>query len=258
MSLRLKDYKDYKSFLKDFYHQKLESNSGFSFTVWARSIGISSPSTLSMIVNGSRHPGPKLCKKLEQYFDFNEDESEFFKSLILLQKTKSTPHLTIHLKQNSSNNNDTNHVELATFVIRETLNNVSTKAPVDYIRNSLNIEMSDEDIQKRINFLLEKKLLEKENITYKAKSNIYEELLTSKESIYNFHKSTLDNSKKAFNRTKIEERSFNTSILKIKNNDLEKAKELIKEFQHKMTDLLDTEEESDSTHILHISFHPFQ
>ena len=43
----LKNYRDYKLYLKDVYKTKSEKHTRFSFAVWANSLGISSPSLLS-------------------------------------------------------------------------------------------------------------------------------------------------------------------------------------------------------------------
>ena len=99
----LKNYRDYKLYLKDVYKTKSEKHTRFSFAVWAKSLGISSPSLLSMVINGNRHPSKKLAERLSVYLNHSVEESEYFRGLIELNKASLNPHLSVNLNTNLLN-----------------------------------------------------------------------------------------------------------------------------------------------------------
>lgn len=72
------DYIDYKKFLVDSFVKKRARNNHFSLGVWSKTLSLDSSSTLSKILNGKRHPGPLVAKKLSLYYNHNKDEEFFF------------------------------------------------------------------------------------------------------------------------------------------------------------------------------------
>lgn len=99
----VKNYRDYKQYLKDVYAAKIEINPRFSFAVWAKSIGISSPSLLSMVINGTRHPSKKLAQKLSIYLNHTPEQTHHFQGIIDLHKASLNPYLSVDLKGKSTN-----------------------------------------------------------------------------------------------------------------------------------------------------------
>src|SRR5688500_2384189 len=91
MELQIFDYVDYRNFLRDYYRKQKQSRKGFGFASWARKIGLRSPSGLIMIVNGQRHPGPKLLCGLTGSLNLSSSESNYFRNLVALAKSKDNP-----------------------------------------------------------------------------------------------------------------------------------------------------------------------
>ena len=51
----VRDYSNYRSFLRDFFESKKEINNSYSYRVFARKAEISSPSHLHTIIEGKRN-----------------------------------------------------------------------------------------------------------------------------------------------------------------------------------------------------------
>jgi uncharacterized protein (TIGR02147 family) len=255
----LSDYTNYKLYLKDFYNQKVEAKHGFSFSVWANSLGIASPSTLSMVINGTRHPSKSLVEKLSRNLSFTPEQTEYFIGLIQLHKSKENPHLTVHLKtQDLPNTGSENFLAISTFVIRELLNNMTLENPIQFIKENLKYKLTTEQITEKYNFLINKSLIKIVDHHHKAVGNIFEEVIASKDGVNNFHKSTMKTISDAFEVCTIEERAFHTSILSVNKNKIQEAKELLKEFQHKMTELLEDGDDTsgDEIYLLNMNLLP--
>jgi uncharacterized protein (TIGR02147 family) len=236
----ISNYTNYKLFLKDYYNLKVETKHGFSFSVWAKSLGIASPSTLSMVINGSRHPSKSLVKKLSCNLKLNSEQTEYFNGLIQLHKSRENPHLTVHLKTQESTVTDSdNFLAISTFVIRELLNNKNLDDPIQFIKENLKYKLTTKQITEKYKFLINKSLIKIDGAHHQATGNIFEEVIANKDGVNNFHKSTMKTISDAFEVCEIEERAFHTSILSVNKDKVQEAKELLKEFQHRMTELLE-------------------
>src|SRR5688572_29633530 len=83
--MAIHDYLDYRDFLRDYVKGKRVANPQWSFAVWARQLGLKSPSTLIMIVNGQRHPSSKLAQTLAAQLKLNTNDTRYFLDLVKLQ-----------------------------------------------------------------------------------------------------------------------------------------------------------------------------
>lgn len=252
------NYSNYKEYLKDIYQEKSHVQHGFSFSVWAKSINISSPSTLSMVVNGKRHPSKALTQKLSDYLELDENEKSFFEGLIQLQKSKvNSPHLTIHLNENKKEIQSDKFYDISTFIIRELLNNKVIGDPVTYISEHLSSKLPKDEIESKLLFLIGKGLLKVEGNLYTSCGNIFEQISSSKEGIIGFHESAMKSSTAALEKVNFNQRAFHSSILSVKKEKLLKAKEMIQDFQHQMTEFLEDETQAgDQVMILNLNLYP--
>ncbi|MGK5089741.1 TIGR02147 family protein [Bdellovibrionota bacterium FG-2] len=72
------EYGDYRTYLKDRFESEKKRRKHWSYGVWAKELGLQSSSTLIMILNGDRNPGPKLIQQLARYLKLNNTESAHF------------------------------------------------------------------------------------------------------------------------------------------------------------------------------------
>lgn len=80
------NYTDYRSYLRDHMKAVKSRNPRFSFQAWARRMGLRSQSTLVMIVNGQRNPGPALVEDIINDLRLEGREASFFRDLVFLEK----------------------------------------------------------------------------------------------------------------------------------------------------------------------------
>ncbi len=95
-------YTDYRSFLRNYVVVRKNRESPLSLGVWAKSLKLGGASSLSMIINGQRHPGPDVSKKLATYFKFNESERSYFLGLIQLGKSRNQSEVSYLLKERTA------------------------------------------------------------------------------------------------------------------------------------------------------------
>lgn len=254
------EYDSYKLFLRDFYKSRTESNSGYSMKVWANSVGLSSPSTLSMILNGDRHPSKSLTECLAKYFEFNKEEQKYFLNLVELEKKLKGSHLTIFLNDLIKKHKaQTKLPNLTTFVIREFINGKYLE-DLDNFESLFCLSNSDTkiDIDEHIKFLIEHAIVIIEDQQYKSIANIFEKMDIANSDLQNFHQSIINSALNAFEELEKKDRQFQTSILKIPKSKIEFAKEKLIQFQQEFTETVETESDTNNEiYILNINFFKF-
>ncbi|MFG1498732.1 TIGR02147 family protein [Halobacteriovorax sp. XZX-3] len=79
-------YIDYRQYLEDIYLSRKAVDKKYTFGRWAKELGISSVSGLTMIIKGQRHPGPQITAMLIKNLELNKKEAEFFQTLVDAKK----------------------------------------------------------------------------------------------------------------------------------------------------------------------------
>ncbi len=236
-------YQDYSLFLDDFVKNKKKSDINWSLGSWAKTLGLKSTSSITKVLNKNRAPGKKITNSLINYFNFNNKESIYFQDLINLAKAKNDPSLqSILLKRLTRNSQagDVQLIEAKTFeiirswfhlAIREMSRLKNFKLSPLWISQNLRFSVSETQAQTAIDNLLKTKLLK----INKKKVKISPGNLSTSEDIHNlaiqdYHNSMLDNAKKSLKQVKLDEREVLSGTLSFNLHNMNKAKELLRNF----------------------------
>lgn len=258
---------DYRDFLRKHIEEKKKTSAGWSLAVWSRSLGLSSTSSLTKVLNGEREPGEKITQSLIQYFHFGHKEEIYFKDLIRLSKIKSDPRLKSVLMKQMDKLSPSEMIRLLddkTFsiikdwyclAIREMLRLKDFKEDPKWIAKRMAFPLTEEQIKKTITILLQQGL-----ITRDSEGNLLvgEGSLQTKndkvsEAIQSYHSQMLDNAKLALTTQHILEREFNAETITINQSRIPEAKELIRKFKSDFARMFE-EAEGDQTYQMQIQF----
>jgi uncharacterized protein (TIGR02147 family) len=256
------EYSDYRSFFSDFISYKKSSNPFWSYGVWAKDLGLTGASTLSMIMSGKRNPSTKLCQIFSDYFEFNNDETDYFINLVKIQKqTKNNPELTAMLLQQNkkklpAKNEKPLFFDWRAFVIRELTKLDDFQEDINWVRERLNNRISTQEIKEVIDKLIIHGALERgpSGRLQASSQTILPGDNISREDARVFHNEISELSRKSFD-IDINQRALNSSTLSIKEKNLSQAKDLIRNFQIEFSKLLE-EDGGDEVFQLNIQFFP--
>ena len=81
--MKIAHVKDYREFLNFHAELKQRSHSQWNYSLWAKALGLQSASSLTKVLKGERHPGPKMVDQFVRYFKFTADEETQFRGLVL-------------------------------------------------------------------------------------------------------------------------------------------------------------------------------
>ena len=81
------DHTSLNSFLQAYYADIKAKRPAFSYTSWAKMMGIKNSASLFKVLSGERRPGKKLALQMEVYFSFSTHEREYFRLLTVLDRS---------------------------------------------------------------------------------------------------------------------------------------------------------------------------
>lgn len=263
--IEVESYQDYRKFLKDFHFAKLNESKHWSVGVWCQQLGLSSTSTMNMILNEKRHAGQKVLDNLVRYFKFNSQEEEYFRTLVRIQKKLKDPQLMMvfwesyHQKkkqkgiqgvaQGMSKEQLDFRVQSMTYILRELVTLKGFKEDATWIREKLKgffPESSRDYFQSYLSALKQQGYLRPCKIRKRLWPSQPEQTTKqerpSDEKIEDFHHSILASTKQALKISPKDRRTFQTSYLSISSANYGKAMSLITEFQDKFSELMEEKE----------------
>lgn len=263
------NYSDYQTFLKDFHQRKKNESSHWSLGVFARELGLSSKSSISMLLNGQRHPSLESTQKLAQYFKFNAKESEFFKVLINLKKFDKNPELRVLMMERLKSLHPHKEFKLLDdesfsavagwyyYAIREMVTLEGFQEDEQWIHQQLTYKVSIKKIKSCINKLLKLDLLVRDETgrLQQAVGSVTTSDNISSEAIKRFHIESIAQSQAAVRKFSVKDRFLSAVTLSIKKENLDQAKQLIREFEDRLI-LLCQEEQGDMTIQLNTQLFP--
>jgi uncharacterized protein (TIGR02147 family) len=82
------EYLDYREYLRDFYNEQKKDKTFFSYRYIGRRVGMDS-SYVIKVLQGHLHVSKKKIAKFTEMLHLNENEAEFFETLVLFCRAKS-------------------------------------------------------------------------------------------------------------------------------------------------------------------------
>jgi uncharacterized protein (TIGR02147 family) len=236
------NYSDYRSFLKDQMKASRIRNPRFSFQVWARRMGLRSQSTLVMIVNGQRNPGPELVENLIKDLHLEGREASFFRDLVVLEKcpVESRNRITIMERLASMHpRKEFRALDSKTFqaisnwhyyAIRELVDLPDFKEDPVWIQKRLRTSLTQREITEAIQTLVHLKLLARnENGQLEYPSYAASTFDIPDEGLRRFHTQILQLAQQSLHDVRPEEREVSGTTFTLRKSDLAKAKDILRE-----------------------------
>ena len=261
---------DFRSFLRAHHEKKKQEKPNWSMGMWAKIMGISGASALSMVLKGDRNPGPELTKKLNQYFEFNTQERKYFEKLILLEKHKKDPELKSVLietliqlhPQKKFDKLDFKEFEVISkwycTLVRELIDHKAFKEDPNWISKISTFSLSPKEVKEALMTLTEAGFVERG--TNGQLKNSVKDFETpndiASEPLKRFHEAMIDHAKKALRKTSPPDREIRGVTLKVSKEKLNQAKTLIRRFEDEFAEYFEDEENSGEVYQLNIQLFP--
>jgi uncharacterized protein (TIGR02147 family) len=267
--LLLKQFVDYRSFLLAHFERTKRNRASWTMGAYAKSMGLKNTSSLTKILNGQRHPGPEMLKKMVRYFGFDQRESRLFQDLIQMHKSKPNSPRAKSLIDRLGNERHQaviRTLNLSTFeviskwhclVLREMLKLRDFSMDPAWIAARTRFNLSPRMIEKAFDALEKAQLIKKNS---RGNWTVTDTQFQTTDDIPNeaiklYHESVLELAKHSVRKVPVTEREFLSTTITIDQKRVAEAKLLVREFRQKFIELFDAEA-GDETYQFQMQFFP--
>ena len=269
IQLGVKNFGDYREFLKFYFEKKKAENPNWSYGMWAKRLGLQATSSLTKIVTGDRDPGPEITSKLVQFLNFNSTEEQYFSDLIRLSKIKDDPRLRMLLMEKMGREYpdaslkvlDDRSFEIISnwfaLTIREMVRLKDFVEDPVWIQKRLMFDVTVEEINTTLVNLQHQGLIKrnKEGRLVVSSGLLHTTNDVASEAIKRYHEQMLDNAKTVLRKVPVEEREFTAETFTIDISKIPEAKQFIREFKLKFTKIFE-EQKGSQTYQFQVQFFP--
>lgn len=211
---------------------------------FAKSLGYT-PSSLSMILNGSRLPSDSLLTAFFDYLDVSMEEREYLRTLVQLEKLKrkgKNTEQTLSRLERFPNASSTHKINLKRFsymqdwyvlAIQTLIASSSFRENAVWISRKLRKKVTTSQVTKAIEILLELGLVKRNPTTNElqiAVGTIETAHEIPSDAIREHHKGMIHRSLEAIDEQSVPERQFNSTTFLFDAKDLSAAKKRILDF----------------------------
>ena len=268
---RVREYINYRKFLRDFFEYKKQESNNYSYRVFARVAGVSSPSHLKMVIDGKRNLTPDMMSKYLQAIKFEKSrDNKFFELLVEYEQTTQTEKKTELfqevLKQKKKKGYSYLHQEnfdfltkwyyVAIYVLVE--HQEFTTDPT-WIQAQFKRKIAKAHIEKAINDMIKLNLLEFDSHkgvrqTQGALDTADGEVLSA--AVNPYHRNMINLALDYLDSGNSELREFNGGTIPINAEILQKLKEKIRELRKEINHMTDGLEDVSDVYQFNIQLFP--
>lgn len=256
-------YINYRTFLKDFYESKKSANPLFSFRVFSRMAGFTSPNFLKLVILGKRNLSASGVAKVAKALSIKGRECDFFTALVnfnqsdlLEEKKKYYDQLAYFKEFNEVKKIDVNIYRYLSkwyhAAIRELVLLPNFREDPNWISRKLEKAITPEEALESLKLLEKLKLLKRDE--YKKLKPTVKNLSTDPEifdlSVSGFHSEMIHLAIKAIDKTPPEFRDISSVTVAVDKATFLEAKKRIRQFRRELNVLLSACKKPDSVYQL--------
>ncbi|MCA2960932.1 MAG: TIGR02147 family protein [Silvanigrellales bacterium] len=266
----LTQFLDFRTFLVAHAQEQKRRNAHWTFGAWAKRLGLKGTASLTRVIQGNRHPGPQMVESLVRYFTFGEKDAEYFRDLVRLSKLKEDTRLSTLIIEKMGKkfaNGNKKYVDEKTFSvisnwyhlpIREMVRLKEFRPDPSWISRNLTFKVGVREVTQALRSLTELGLVAMDN---EGRMTLAEGRLNTGDDVANeavkrHHEEMLENARAALRIVPVEKRQITSQSIAISSNKLSEAKELIRQFQDKFSELMEDEVDGDVIYQMQIQFFP--
>jgi uncharacterized protein (TIGR02147 family) len=256
----VRKYTDYRAFLKDWALYCQSRNPRWSYGVWARKMGLSSKSSLVMVLNGKRNPGPRLVRCIVASLELNGKEASHFERLVAIHKANLGDffRVTVERTENSTEAEimEKNVSRWLMLVLRELATLPDFHESSQWLSSRLGAAISDEDFELALRTLLAEGVLERSSSGKPILATPRVPTPWRSSEVRRFHHEGMQAGVRAYETAPPALRSYHTSFLRVKLSRVADARALLQKFQRDLESLFDESLEAEAVYQLNLQLFP--
>jgi uncharacterized protein (TIGR02147 family) len=260
-------YMNYREYLKDFYKEKKESNTGYSFRLMAMKAGFKSKSFLSHVLEGERNLTKDSLFKMNNILMLSQKEFAYFCDLVEFNQADPGEAKTFWFKKLTQYKNNhpakiilkdqyTFYSEWYHNTIREIITMLDFNEDYHYLGTLLNPPITQKQAHDSVKLLLTLGLVEKTETGYCQKN---QSITTGDEvrgiAIHQFHTQNMNIAIKSIETISSSERDISCLVAGLSKEGFNQIKKEIQEFRKRLMEI--AKKDGPAEDVYHINFQFF-
>lgn len=261
-------YTNYRKYLKDWYASAKQKRGGFSYRSFSKKAGFTSSNIFKLVMDGDRNLSLDGLKKFCIGLKLNQQESDFFKNLVLYNQAKNLEEKN-NFYQNLLRSKKLKQLkpilkdqydyysQWYNTVIRELVTSEDYPDDIEWISQKLNPTVPPEKVEASIKLLENLKLIQKENGKYKQTTSL---LSSGDESsaleTLNFHQNLLALMSEQLTNVDQNKRDVSALVLGISQENFNLIKKRIQKFRKEILKIASSEQKIEVVALLGMQWMP--
>ncbi|OFZ20242.1 MAG: hypothetical protein A2X94_15315 [Bdellovibrionales bacterium GWB1_55_8] len=262
------EYADYRNYLRAVFLEKKSKNTRFSYRVFSRLAGFSSPNFLKLVIEGQRNLSSESIAKISAALKHNRESASFFRHLVLMNQATSAEERNSHAEQVLKSRHYRQHHPLSreryeyysrwyVVAVRELVDTKGFQEDPDWIARTVTPSITVTEATQALEILKRLELVaSNENGKLVQTSRIVsagDEVASV--ALAEFHRQMIDKGREAIDRFPSHERDISSVTLGLSAANVIKVKELIQRFRKQLLEI--AEHDAHATQVYEVNFQYF-
>lgn len=263
------EYRDYRSFLKDWYQHAKKTQRSYSYRRFAQKAGFHTSNFMMLVIQGKRNLTEDSLKKFIVGLGLNKQEGDFFRNLVYFNQARSYEDQNFYYQRllRSKKFSQRKPIEKQHYqyysawyhpVVRELVVSEDFDGSPDSIAERLFPAVTSAQVSKSIELLEQIGFIQKDgNNRYKQSSAL---ISTGPEVqsvvVHNYHKILLDLSKQMMDLLSLQYREVSAMTLGVKKERIPELRSKIREFRQEILKMIAEDTEPEEVVQFNMQFYP--
>jgi uncharacterized protein (TIGR02147 family) len=267
IKLAIKDYLNYREYLRNYYELKKNEGVGFSYTVFANQAGFKSRNFLRDVINGNKNLSSESVFKVQNVLKLGKKDFKYFNALVQYNQASDEEEKShcFDVVMSMAGNHEVWRVRREQFEfysrcfhnsLREFLRFHIGPVSAEGLSNILRADVSPKEVKHSLELMCDLGLLRQEGDSY---TPVNEAITTGDEvlsqAIMDFHKENLRLAGRSLIDVDAKERDVSCLVLGVSDQSFAKIKEKMQAFRKEIAALSDAEASPDR--VIHVAMQAF-
>ena len=262
-------YRDYRSFLKEWYEQGRKRSRACSFRALARKGGFHSTNFLFMVMRGERNLSEESVGKVARAINLNRQEEEFFRCLVFFNQASTHEEKDTHFRKllQCKKYSQLKPIEKKQYqyysawyhpVVRELVAARDFDGTPEWIAHRISPPITPAQVVRSIELLQELGLITKNGSVRWTQSSpvISTGAELTSVVVHNYHKNVLSLSHQILDELVMPEREVSSLTLGVSREKVPALREKIRAFRRDVLEMVSGEKEPEEVVLLNLQFYP--
>ncbi|MDO8493876.1 MAG: TIGR02147 family protein [Deltaproteobacteria bacterium] len=262
-------YRNFRSFLKDWFTNAKETKRSFSFRQLAQKAGFQSKNFPLLVMQNKRNLTEDSIRKLSIALDLNKQEEEFFRELVFFNQSKTHDEKNHYYQQllQCKKAKKFKVIEKEKYdyysewyhpVVRELIASQEFDGTSEWIANKISPKITPSQASRSIQLLENLDLIRKTGPNQWSLSSTVIDTAPEIDStvVHNYHKKLLDLTRDRMDQLSLEHRDTSAMTLGVKKERLIEIKKRVQAFRQEILKLVEQDETPEEVFQLNIHLYP--